>query len=94
MECDIPFTSPNGEDIEYYNVDHAIPGEILTPSLFDDEIWTHNSAREIAWLFYKGDPVEGPVTGHTFDAPFAENTTFRIDLLRSDSSILQEVMRE
>lgn len=94
MECAIPVTSHSSGTTRYFDLARAVPGAILTPpSLSDDvEIWTAGEAREIAWLYYKGNlPLSVSSNGRS-NSHEELDTAFRIDLLRTGESLLREVM--
>lgn len=92
-ECKFPVTGSGGHDA-LFDVHSSMPGDFVHPVLFDDETWTCNTTAEMAWIFFKGDPMSEPTPWHPFDMPFTPSTLFSIDLLDSANSTVLNVMRE
>lgn len=92
-ECKFPITGSGGYEA-LFDVHSSMPGDFVHPVLFDDEIWPSNTRAEMAWVFFKGDPMSEPTPQHSFDMPFTPSTLFVIDLLDSANSTVQNVMRE
>ncbi len=92
-DSQLPITGSAGHEA-YFDVDAATPGDFVHPVLFDDEVWPRNSTAEMAWIYFKGDPMSGPTPDHPFEDPFEPSTLFNIDLLLADRTTVQNVMRE
>ena len=81
-ECQIPVDSGDGQ-VALVDFGVIQPGDFVNPLISNDEIWPVGSMdNQIRWVFFKGDPFDEPTPEHPLEAPFAEDTTFTVDLMR------------
>ena len=92
-ECKLPVIGSAGHEA-LFDIHSSMPGDFVHPVLFDDETWSYNTSAEMAWVFFKGDPMSEPTPRHPIDMPFTPSTLFSIELLDSANSTLLSVMRE
>ena len=92
-KCPLPLLDGSGSTITF-DIQSAEPGAFISPGVVELETYEPGSIVHTVWVYFKGDPWDGPIPDHPFDGVY-EGTKFTIDLVSDDGAamVLQQVMR-